>query len=213
VNSLDAPTQSNAAADFFVIISGCVQLSVSVATSKTTSSSSGVAAGNGVVAATGAHVSRHAARPDPNQLPPTQYEEVKLAVLRSGQWFGVEALVQDTFQKAHILAVSDSVLLSISREEFRDFAEGVDSMHTNIADAVTHTRISLRSLPFFANVDELKLQQLSQLLEFRRMQPGDVIIREGELGGTHMSGRAGTRSMQHERAASCLGMRRRECAW
>lgn len=158
------PAAPPVADDFVVIISGSVQLSVRLPTSKTTASSK--------------PLSSH---PDPNELPATEYEDVTLAVLRDGQWFGVEALVQDSLQRTDVLALNDCVLLSISREAFRTFSADIPSMHTCIADVVTNTRVQLSSLPFFAHVDQLKLQQLSQLLEFRRFVSGDVIVREGEM--------------------------------
>ena len=169
-NAAAAATVASAAEDeFFVIISGSVQLSVPVFTSKT---------------APAAHQTTVNAleRPDPLALPGLQVEDVMLAVLKDGQWFGVEALVADSFQRCNVRALDSTVLLSISRAEFLSFSAGVESMSTNIADVVSNTKISLRSLPFFSSIDELKLQQLSQLLEFRRFAAGDVIMKEGEAG-------------------------------
>lgn len=174
-SSSSAPAASVTDADFFVIISGSVQLSVSVLTGKTAHKEMPVDPTAAVTQP------RTSLRPDPNLLPAMESEDVTLAVLKDGQWFGAEALVQDSFEKADILALTDCVLWTISREAFRSFAQDIPSMQTNVADVVTNTRVSLHSLPFFANVDELKLQQLSQLLEFRRFKTSDIIVKEGEV--------------------------------
>jgi CRP-like cAMP-binding protein len=109
-----------------------------------------------------------------------------VGTLINGQWFGETQLVDDTMQPVTVRAQQRCTLLTIDKQRFDQFVAETPSMSSVVEniDCVSHkkTRVTLRSLPFFAQVSEIKLQKLAALIEFKRFKDKEDIVVEGDPG-------------------------------
>lgn len=107
--------------------------------------------------------------------------EVLLRCLRHGDFFGECALVHmEDLVPVTATALSPASVLSISRDSFESFSESISSLASEVhaAHAIggfLPPPITLRNLPLFEHMDELKLQQLALLFTVVRFESGKPI--------------------------------------
>lgn len=109
-------------------------------------------------------------------------ENVQIATLSSGDYFGEVSLIVGIMRTATIVAQKRSLLLSIDKTTFKNFLthEGLDLgsvMRTRVIDTFKGFKI-----PFFAAIPREQYPQLSNSCRIESLRQGDVICRQGDTG-------------------------------
>jgi CRP-like cAMP-binding protein len=114
--------------------------------------------------------------------------KIVIRTLKQGEWFGDMALLEADWAYQAITAqvTEQTSLLSISNSRFNEFLEVAPALRAEIhasrrIGGVTPPPVQLKALPFFAGVDELKLQQLAVLLTLVRAPAGTVLFNQGDI--------------------------------
>jgi CRP-like cAMP-binding protein len=114
-------------------------------------------------------------------------QEVVLNTIKEGQFFGEIGLMIDMPRTATIVAVDDSLLLELRKEDFQNFLQLAPSCEQNFK-AIMKKRIAEHfrkyNVPFFSAIPEDKYQLLAQLCTVDTFEPGTVIFAEGDVGNT-----------------------------
>jgi CRP-like cAMP-binding protein len=117
---------------------------------------------------------------------------IHLSDLEKGACFGTTALISSDDKMVPITAIAQvngTIVMSISREKFSQFAQEHDLFPCLKAGFASSTEenpeplsvlFRLRSLPFFMGMDDYLLRQLGVLFEFRRYNVGEKIITQGQ---------------------------------
>ena len=126
---------------------------------------------------------------------------VALQELKNGDWFGDVSsqsrlctlqlkracwqvlLVQDNIQAVSVTALEDNTtILMTNSDEFSHAVERYPQLGVSV-DVVGRNpplKVQLKKIPFFADVNELKLQVLSQLCALRKVPAGAKICTQGD---------------------------------
>eukprot|EP00475_Leptophrys_vorax_P029644 TRINITY_DN4375_c0_g2_i1.p1 TRINITY_DN4375_c0_g2~~TRINITY_DN4375_c0_g2_i1.p1 ORF type:complete len:629 (+),score=169.02 TRINITY_DN4375_c0_g2_i1:34-1887(+) len=114
-------------------------------------------------------------------------QEVLLNTIKEGQFFGEIGLMIDMPRTATIVAVDDSLLLELRKDDFQNFLQLAPNCESNFK-AIMKKRIAEHfrkyNVPFFSAIPEDKYQLLAQLCTVDNFQPGTVIFAEGDIGNT-----------------------------
>jgi CRP-like cAMP-binding protein len=118
-------------------------------------------------------------------------EDIRLIrTLRQGEWFGDMALLKDSRSDNNeyisVNIIESSTLLSISSQKFNEFLEVAPTLRAEVhasrrIGGVLPPPVQLKALPFFADVDEFKLNQLAALLTIVRVNAGTVLFKQGDI--------------------------------
>lgn len=103
--------------------------------------------------------------------------------LRRGDYFGEIALLRDTARTATCRAVVPSHTLSLSRADFDSLVRQRFELHDKVDQAVARANL-LRQIPLFAEMDGSQIELLAAALRPDLVEPGQVIIRQGDAGDT-----------------------------
>jgi len=108
--------------------------------------------------------------------------DVELSDLKQGDWFGDMALLHDDFSPVSARVVETATVLMLSHEQFyrtlRDYPElGVSIDALDVQPPLT---IRLKAIPFFNDIDDLKLQALGSLCTLRKASVGQQICKQGD---------------------------------
>eukprot|EP01137_Pigoraptor_chileana_P024711 Opistho-2@93063 len=108
---------------------------------------------------------------------------VELYTLGAGDWFGDWTLFGATILCATIVATEKTTLLSLSNEKFKEFVAKIPdaraSVQTNSFGSPP-VRVALSGLPFFSQVEEMKMQLLGGFFQFTRCRKSDIVCRQGD---------------------------------
>ena len=112
--------------------------------------------------------------------------------LDRGGFFGEVALLRDAPRNATCRATVPTETLSLSRQDFDAIVRHRFSLRDKVDRSLARAEL-LRRLPLFAELDGLQIQRVAAQLQERKLDVGQVFIRQGELGDTFYiieSGRA-----------------------
>jgi CRP-like cAMP-binding protein/RsiW-degrading membrane proteinase PrsW (M82 family) len=111
-------------------------------------------------------------------------QEVTLAVFERGQDFGEMALVSDQPRSATVRAVTSVEALVLDQQQFRQVVQDHPAVAAALRERVDllglHTFLK-RASPF-ARFSDADLWSVVRQLQSERFGPGEVIVREGDLG-------------------------------
>lgn len=109
-------------------------------------------------------------------------KSVPLSQLGKGEWFGDTTVVDDHVQSATVRALEDTVLLSMSVEEYRKSVQRYPELTVSLCSLGTmpSVRVQLREIPFFKDVEDSKLRLLATLFDFRKCKGGEALCRQGD---------------------------------
>lgn len=82
----------------------------------------------------------------------------------------------------HVVAVEDSILLTITAPDLENFAAANPDVRVALALKSTDFQLQMNSLPFFASLPQYTLLLLSSLFSVRRYSGGHTICHEGDPG-------------------------------
>jgi cAMP-dependent protein kinase regulator len=108
--------------------------------------------------------------------------DLTLAELAEGAFFGEGAFFSHEPRNADVVAVAPAELLEIRRED----TEGLLSRHPGVANALSafyRRRVLdgiLAASPFFGLLPEGERKTLADRLQLVRVEPGEVVVREGD---------------------------------
>lgn len=110
---------------------------------------------------------------------------VPLSELTHGDWFGEMTAVQNHVQPVTAQALEDNtVILYIRSDQFSEavkkFPDLGVSFSVQWATTQPPLKLQLKKIPFFAEVNELKLQVLGTLCTIRRLRERSVICTQGD---------------------------------
>jgi CRP-like cAMP-binding protein len=120
---------------------------------------------------------------DNNHSNEDAHEEVELSRLHKGMWFGETASVTDSrTQPVTIRAIADTTILSISVDTFQKAVSEYPALSVSLCSlgSMPPLNIQLKSIPFFADLPEYKLQQLGYLIDVVKVKKKEVICRQGD---------------------------------
>uniref|UniRef100_A0A7S3Z2P9 Cyclic nucleotide-binding domain-containing protein n=2 Tax=Lotharella globosa TaxID=91324 RepID=A0A7S3Z2P9_9EUKA len=109
-------------------------------------------------------------------------EQVEIATLDTGSYFGEVSLIMDVARTATIVVSEPSLLLSINKKTFGTFLElnGLDMktvMRTRIIETFKRFQI-----PFFQAIPDERFPQIAENCQIEKYEKGEVIFEEGEVG-------------------------------
>ena len=110
-------------------------------------------------------------------------KSITLQELKNGDWFGEVALIKDGIQPVSVQALEESTLLAVTAAEFANAVQKFPELGASVQLVGRNPplKVQLKKIPFFADVGELKLQQLGTLCAVRRVNPGTKICAQGDL--------------------------------
>lgn len=103
----------------------------------------------------------------------------EVARLAAGDCFGETAILEGGVRTATVRAVSETTVLSLSRDAFERMRSSLDGAQVS---AVLRASAALRKSAFFGSLQGPRLSAIALKLEPRRVQRGDVVIKYGEPG-------------------------------
>lgn len=110
---------------------------------------------------------------------------IAVDTLREGASFGEESLLSESISGFSIYGDSpSSTLLRLSKKRFDIFMGEHPEMETGLREYMAHNAIRhfLKQTAFFRNVGKDKLAGLIRVLKTRTIEPGQLLIRQGEQG-------------------------------
>ncbi len=105
-----------------------------------------------------------------------------IAFLAKGDFFGEAALFENTPRMASIRAVRETRVLTLYKKDFNDFADTHPRMMDHLRDRLQPLQILLR-IPLFGDLPKNLLRSILPSIEGLTCRQGDVIIKQGEIGG------------------------------
>ncbi len=106
-----------------------------------------------------------------------------VAHLGRGDYFGELALLRDAPRNATCQATVPTEMLSLSREDFDGLVKSRFALREKVDRSLAWTEL-LRRMPLFAELDAQQLQLIAAQLHQEAHEPGQVIMRQGEIGET-----------------------------
>lgn len=106
---------------------------------------------------------------------------LRVNLLGPGQFFGEAALISDKPRNATIVAHTPVQALSIKRRDFDELVRNRLDSSKSAHNQVRNQWI-LRSMPLFDELEAIDLDFLAALLKTEKFAPGEVVIREGDVG-------------------------------
>ncbi|MFL5318613.1 MAG: cyclic nucleotide-binding domain-containing protein, partial [Myxococcaceae bacterium] len=103
----------------------------------------------------------------------------QIARLNAGDCFGETALLEGGHRTATVRAVTNTVVLALSREAFDRARAGLKDEQIS---AVLRAAAALKRSTFFGSIPTERLSALALKLQPRRVQRGDVVIQLGDRG-------------------------------
>lgn len=103
----------------------------------------------------------------------------QVAVLSAGDCFGETALLEGGERTATVRALTDTLLLSLSRAAFDRVRA---SFQDDQVSAILRASAALKRSTFFGSLPSERLSALALKLQPRPIQQGDVLIEQGEAG-------------------------------
>lgn len=103
--------------------------------------------------------------------------------LDRGDYFGELALLSDAPRNATCRAAVPTEVLYLSREDFDDLVRARFALRQKLDRSIAQVDL-LRRIPLFAEMDAQQIQLVSAQLREEAYEPGDTIIRQGEIGDT-----------------------------
>jgi CRP-like cAMP-binding protein len=118
-----------------------------------------------------------------------QGQDVHLATLGSGAFFGEMAMLTDSPRVARVSCLHPTLLFELERETLERLAQRNQQVGRVLAQH-TRTRL-LRNLlatsPLFRDLDRVRRAELQGLFKTRICEPGQVVVREGDSSeGLHL---------------------------
>ncbi|MBI4567327.1 MAG: cyclic nucleotide-binding domain-containing protein [Planctomycetes bacterium] len=104
-----------------------------------------------------------------------------VTALRRGDFFGESALRQAVPRTATVRADSPARLIVLHRNDFRDIDAGRLAIQRKVTEKLDVLDLLLR-MPLLAEFNTAHLVEIAERLEHRAYAPGDVIIRQGDIG-------------------------------
>lgn len=122
--------------------------------------------------------------------------KIHLDTLKSGEWFGEIALLEQTRRTATVTATQDCIVLFLSKERFDRFLKvAPEVLESGVFDQLVRKRTAntLKAIPLFAGLkrkqigpsvkfDEARLTVLGSLFRFVNVDHEKIIFREGDVG-------------------------------
>ncbi|MFQ5422321.1 MAG: cyclic nucleotide-binding domain-containing protein, partial [Anaerolineae bacterium] len=107
------------------------------------------------------------------------HEDAQVATLHPGGYFGVNALLDQGEYHFTYRALTAVHLLAIPREKFDPLLRA-DTTLTAQVTAGAESRHLLKQMPLFGSLSPQELEMVDRRLQQRRVQAGEVIVRQGE---------------------------------
>ncbi len=101
--------------------------------------------------------------------------------LDRGDYFGELALLRDAPRNATCRSTVPTKLLSLRREEFDRLVKARFSLRQKIDRSIAWAEL-LRRMPLFTELDSQQIQLIASQLREQAYEPGEDIIRQGEIG-------------------------------
>jgi len=105
----------------------------------------------------------------------TNFLVKKIFTLEEGNGFGELAIVNDGKRTCSVISDGDSILLSLTRDKFRDVCGNIVSSNVKMKADI------LKSTDVFKNLSEDSILKLSSCLEFKRFEHGTILQQSDEL--------------------------------
>jgi putative peptide zinc metalloprotease protein len=106
-----------------------------------------------------------------------------VAHLGRGDYFGELALLRDAPRNATCRATVPTEVLSLSREDFGQLVKSRFALRQKVDRSLAWAEL-LRRMPLFAELDAQQLQLIAAQLRRETYPPGQVIMRQDEIGET-----------------------------
>jgi putative peptide zinc metalloprotease protein len=103
--------------------------------------------------------------------------------LERGRYFGELALLNDAPRNATCRATVPTELLSLSRGDFERLVKARFGLRETVDRSLTRAEL-LRGVPLFDDLDAHQIQLIAAQMREERYEPGEAIIRQGEVGET-----------------------------
>ena len=103
--------------------------------------------------------------------------------LDRGGYFGELALLHDAPRNATCRATVPTDVLSLSRQDFERLVKVRFALREKVDRSVARTDL-LRRMPLFAELDAQQVRLIAAQLQEGAFEPGELIIRQGEIGDT-----------------------------
>lgn len=111
-------------------------------------------------------------------------QEIRLADLGSGDFFGEFGYFANSIRQATVTAAEQTTLLEVSREDMdrlvQEFPRVKEVMLKFYKERVLDNLLALS--PLFREIGQTERMKLIQKFEHREMDPGEVIVKEGDPG-------------------------------
>ena len=107
----------------------------------------------------------------------------KLAEISEGNCFGEVALISQSARTATICGVSDTVLLSLTAVQFKQFMDSVPHKREEVQHLAQQRIASrLRCVPMISDLSDHALELLVALMQLERHPSNTVLFKEGDDG-------------------------------
>ena len=118
----------------------------------------------------------------------------RVARLSPGDFFGELACMSPWPRASTVRTTGEALLLEVDAEVFEEWRDASESFRTTMDEAYMSRGVTslLRRVPAFSELDEELLAALRAGAVLRTQAPGDVIVREGEVGKSFFLIRGGS---------------------
>jgi putative peptide zinc metalloprotease protein len=119
-------------------------------------------------------------------------EGIVLAELAPGDYFGEAVLLDtDVSEPFDVRAVEPTTVLALRREAIEAVTQQFQSVRRKLRDGLRFLE-TLEAMPIFAGMNPARVREAATCMTLQRVEPGEIIVRQGETGDSFFVVRSGT---------------------